>query len=65
MQKGIPVPSILGWDKGSGLVLFEDCGRKRLHDTPLYHSDLASSSEAADVYCQVARSALSDAGAWG
>jgi aminoglycoside/choline kinase family phosphotransferase len=31
-QKGVPVPEMYGWDKGSGVLLFEDLGDTRLHD---------------------------------
>jgi N-acetylmuramate 1-kinase len=31
-KRGVPVPSIYGWEEESGLVLFEDLGDARLHD---------------------------------
>jgi N-acetylmuramate 1-kinase len=30
--RGVPVPSIYGWQQQSGLILFEDLGDTRLHD---------------------------------
>ena len=29
---GVPLPAIYGWDRDSGLILFEDLGDTRLHD---------------------------------
>ncbi len=31
-EKGVPVPELYGWDKESGVLLFEDLGDVRLHD---------------------------------
>ena len=31
-QQGIPVPELYGWDRSSGVLLFEDLGDIRLHD---------------------------------
>ena len=31
-KKGVPVPELYGWDKSSGVLLFEDLGDIRLHD---------------------------------
>jgi aminoglycoside/choline kinase family phosphotransferase len=31
-EKGVPVPELYGWDKSTGVLLFEDLGDIRLHD---------------------------------
>ncbi|MGB3210129.1 MAG: phosphotransferase [Desulforhopalus sp.] len=31
-KKGVPVPELYGWDRSSGILLFEDLGDTRLHD---------------------------------
>ena len=42
-QQGIPVPELYGWDRCSGVLLFEDLGDIRLHDIVAKERELQKS----------------------
>lgn len=40
LQKGVPVPELYGWDNDTGVLLYEDLGDIRLHDTVVKEKSL-------------------------
>lgn len=56
-SKQIPVPEILGWDRKKSLILYEDCGEQRLHDTVLqYRSGRGGKERLLSLYGRIVSS---------
>ncbi len=54
-KKGVPVPELYGWDRSTGVLLFEDLGDIRLHDLVAREKDIPiQSQEAIVAYYQAA-----------
>jgi aminoglycoside/choline kinase family phosphotransferase len=55
-KKGVPVPELYGWDKSTGVLLFEDLGDLRLHD--IVEGDKTSQGKLEDSIVKLYHSAL-------